>query len=220
MRRGESKGWRITWVLTLSLHLGVGATSWPAMAHEAQRAAEGTQEPFLSVAPRLAAIKPAPHFTLPDLAGKEVRLSALQGRVVLLSFIYTQCSIACPLLTQQMALLQTRLKHAGGRTHSVHFLSVTVDPVRDSVDTLGRYAQHFAIDPNRWQFLRAEPERLAPVLRAYDEWLRPLADGEIDHPARLYLIDQQGQIREIYSLAFFNERQAFLDIQVLLQETQ
>jgi cytochrome oxidase Cu insertion factor (SCO1/SenC/PrrC family) len=58
------------------------------------------------------------------------------------------------------------------------------------------------------------------VLRAYDEWLRPLANGEIDHPARLYLIDQRGRIREIYSLAFFDERQAFLDIQALLQEPE
>jgi protein SCO1/2 len=217
---GEGRYWRVVCVLLLSICLGVGAASWPAIAHEKQRASGGPEEPFLSVTPSLSVIKPAPNFALRDTAARMVRLSALRGRVVLLSFIYTHCSAACPLLTQQMALLQTRLKHAGVRAHGVHFLSVTVDPVRDSADTLGRYAKRFAIDPDQWQFLREEPERLAPVLSAYDEWRRPLANGDIDHPARLYLIDQRGRIREIYSLGFFDERQAFLDVRVLLQEPQ
>jgi protein SCO1/2 len=188
------------------------------MAHDEPKVSGGTQEPFLSTTPSLSIIKPAPDFALRDPAGWVVHLSALRGRVVLLSFIYTSCATACPLLTQQMALLQTRLKQAGVRARSVHFLSVTVDPARDSAEALGRYAKRFAIDPGQWQFLREEPERLAPVLSAYDEWRRPLPDGDIDHPARLYLIDQRGQLREIYSLAFFDERQAFLDIRVLLRE--
>ncbi|MBI4271464.1 MAG: SCO family protein, partial [Candidatus Rokubacteria bacterium] len=40
----------------------------------------------------------------------------------------------------------------------------------------------------------------------------------IDHPARLYLLDPAGRVREIYSLSFFDERQAFLDIRALLRE--
>jgi protein SCO1 len=220
MWSGEGKGWRVVCVLFLSLCLGVGIVVWPVTAHEAQRASGGTQEPFLSITPSLSVIKPAPNFVLRDPVGRAAHLSALRGQVVLLSFIYTHCAAACPLLTQQMALLQARLKQAGVRNHGVHFLSVTVDPVRDSADTLSHYAQHFAIDTGQWQFLREEPERLAPVLRDYDEWRRPLAHGNIDHPARLYLIDQRGRLREIYSLAFFDERQAFLDIQVLLREPQ
>jgi hypothetical protein len=69
-----------------------------------------------------------------------------------------------------------------------------------------------------WRFLRQEPAALAPVLTAYDEWRRPLPNGELDPPARLYPIDRRGRIREIDSLAFFDERQALLDIQALLRE--
>jgi protein SCO1/2 len=135
-----------------------------------------------------------------------------------MSFIYTSCATACPLLTQQMALLQVRLKDAGTGGDRVHFLSVTVDPRRDSADRLAQYTQRFGVDPEMWQFLRGGLEQLSPVLAAYDEWTRGLANGEIDHPARLYLIDRWGQIREIYSLAFFDERQVFQDIQALLRE--
>jgi hypothetical protein len=81
-----------------------------------------------------------------------------------------------------------------------------------------RYARSFRADPQGWRFLREDPVRLGPVLAAWDEWTRALPGGEIDHPARLHLIDGRGRVREIYSLALFDERQAFLDIQALLRE--
>ncbi len=56
------------------------------------------------------------------------------------------------------------------------------------------------------------------MIKAYDEWTKLLPKGELDHPARVYLIDQSGNIREVYSLAFFNEEQAKLDTLALLRE--
>ncbi len=174
----------------------------------------------LSVAPSLPVIKPAPDFTLLDTAGQPVRLSDLRGQVVLISFIYTRCPSACPLLTARMSSLWKRLSRDGADAHRVRFLSVTVDPARDSAAALERYAKNFKVDLGAWKLLREKPEKLRPVLTAYDEWTRPQPDGEIDHPARLYLIDQRGRVREIYSISFFDERQAFLDIQALLRESQ
>lgn len=189
----------------------------PAAAHEPAPARQpGGQGQPLSPNPSLAVIRPAPDFTLLDVEGRAVRLSELRGRVVLLSFIYTSCPSACPLVTQRMAVLQRRLREA--EISRVTFLSVTVDPERDSAAILARYAKGFRADPDRWRFLRESPERLHPVLAAYAEWTRTLPTGEIDHPARLYLIDAGGAIREIYSLSLFDERQAFLDIRALLRD--
>lgn len=139
---------------------------------------------------------------------------------MLLAFIYTSCPGACPLLTQRMALLQARLREARLLPSRVGLLSVTVDPERDSAETLARYAKGFGADSEGWRFLRESQERLRPVLTAYDEWTKPIPGGEIDHPARLYLIDPRGRIREIYSLSLFDERQAYLDIQALLRESR
>jgi len=179
-----------------------------------------SDHPALAHAPKLPLIKPAPDFTLLDTSGRPTQLSELRGHVVLINFIYTTCSSACPLLTQRIALLQARLARSGLREHQAHFLSITVDPDRDSAEVLGRYAGRFGAGSDGWRFLREEPERLQRVLAAYDEWTRPQPDGEIDHPARLYLVDQRGNIREIYSLSFFDERQAFRDIQALLKEAR
>jgi protein SCO1/2 len=168
--------------------------------------------------PSLAIIRPAPDFALLDPEGNPVRLGDFAGRVALLAFVYTSCPAACPLITQRMAVLQRRLRAVGWLGKRVVLVSVTVDPERDTPAALARYARSAGADPQGWRFLREDPARLQPILAAWDEWTRRLPDGEIDHPARLHLIDARGRVREIYSLTLFDEQQAFLDIQALLGE--
>src|SRR2546422_4382648 len=117
----------------------------------------------LTTAPSLAVIRPAPDFSLPDVAGADVKLSELRGSIVLLSFIYTSCAAACPLLTQRMAVLQTRLTEAGLFPAQVNLVSVTVDPDRDSPAVLARYARAFTANPPGWRMLRSDRDQLGPV---------------------------------------------------------
>lgn len=190
----------------------VALAALPAAAHDERAPAA----PELAPAPKMALIRQAPEFTLLDPHGTPLQLAQLRGRVVLLAFVYTTCTGACPLLSASMARLQARLIDAG-LAHRVALLSVTVDPERDTPEALARYARKFNARPG-WHFLRDGRERMQAVLAAYDEWTRSLPDGEIDHPARLHLIDGEGRVREIYSLSFFDERQAYLDIAALLRE--
>ena len=200
----------LTWPL-IALLLSGGLD--PAVAHDTPQPGD----PSVSEAPHLAVIRDAPDFTLTDAAGRPVQLSALRGRVVLIAFIYTTCVDACPLLTQRMVLLEQRLQETGLDTETV-FLSITVDPERDSTQVLGEYAARFRAASDRWRFLTDAPDRVRRVLNAYDEWTRQPAKGSLDHPARLHLVDSNGRVREIYNLAFFDERQAYFDIRALLNE--
>jgi protein SCO1/2 len=179
-------------------------------------AAESPGEPATSANPTLSVIARAPEFSLRDPWGKPVRLSDYHGRVVLLAFVFTTCPGVCPLISKQMSALQESLKQEGLFGNKANLVSVTVDPETDTAAVLTKYAKTYGADSAGWRFLRETPEKTRPVLKAYDEWTKLLPKGEIDHPARVYLIDQQGNIREIYSLAFFNEKQALIDIRVLL----
>jgi protein SCO1/2 len=174
----------------------------------------------VSANPTLSVIAKAPAFTLKDTSGKTIRLSDYQGRVVLLAFIFTSCPSVCPLISQQMALMQNGLKDQGAFGVKADLVSVTVDPKTDTAKVLAAYARKYDADPAGWHFLRETPEKTRPVLKSYDEWTRLLPKGELDHPARVYLIDQLGNIREIYSLAFFNEKQALIDMRKLLSMAQ
>ena len=179
-------------------------------------AGEATPEQAVSANPSLSVIARAPDFALRDTKGSIVRLSDYRGRVVLLAFIFTSCPGVCPLISQQMSALQAGLKEAGIFGQQANLLSVTVDPKTDTPKVLAEYAQKFGADATGWRFLRETPAKTQPVLKAYDEWTKLLPKGELDHPARVYLIDQKGNIRDIYSLAFFNEKQVLIDMRTLL----
>lgn len=165
----------------------------------------------------LSVIAPAPEFALRDPAGAPVKLSDFRGQVVLVAFVYTTCTTTCPILGHQMATLQKRIKQDKLVRGRVMMLSVTVDPARDTAAKLAQYAADLNADSAGWRFLRDSPETLAPVLGAYNEWTKPMAGGELDHPARIYLVDAEGRIREIYSLAFFEPRQVHADIRALVR---
>jgi protein SCO1 len=195
----------------MRLHLLLAALiAAPVFAHEEQPAPLSA---LVSKQPRMSVIRAAPDFSLWDTEERTVRLSELRGQPVLVAFIYTGCTSACPILSLRMARLQEKLERARLRAT---LLSVTVDPQRDDAATLAKFAKGFNARAG-WHFLRAEPARLAPVLAAFEEWVRRTPEGEVDHPARLHLIDGAGRVREIYSLAFFDEEQALIDIKVLHQ---
>jgi protein SCO1 len=181
-------------------------------------ALQSASEGAVSANPSLSVIARAPEFTLRDPAGASVRLSDYRERVVLLAFVFTTCRGVCPLISRQMVALQNGLKQEGLFGSKANLVSVTVDPETDTAPVLAQYAEQYGADPAGWRFLRETPEKTKPVLKAYDEWTKLLPKGEIDHPARVYLIDQKGNIREIYSLAFFNEKQALIDMKALLAE--
>jgi hypothetical protein len=147
--------------LTGTTWLGA-ATAVTASAHEPATRPRIDAASRLSAAPPLPPIRPAPELALLDADRRDVRLSMLRGRIVLVSFFYASCTTACPLLTRRMALLRERLAQApGGR--EVVFLSATVDPERDDAETLRTYARRFGADTRRWSFLRHDPSACGPL---------------------------------------------------------
>ena len=56
------------------------------------------------------------------------------------------------------------------------------------------------------------------TIKAWDMWAKPAANGQLDHPSRIFLIDKQGRIREIYHLGFLKPVWVVEDIELLLKE--
>ena len=93
---------------------------------------------------RLSKIGPAPEFTLTNQDGKRIALKDLRGRVLAITFIFASCTDACPLLTATMAGLQDRLGADFGPR--VYFVSITVDPDRDTPEVLKRFFEQTRIE--------------------------------------------------------------------------
>lgn len=155
----------------------------------------------------------APAFSLTDQLERPVHADDFRGRVVVASFIYTNCPDICPLLSLRMQQLQRALKHDGLLGGRVQLLSFTVDPARDTPAVLRAYAERHEADPEAWRFLSGPSETLIPLVvdgfRLGVEALPPAGDhGEHDsggsasydvtHSGRFVLIDRAGHIRAYY----------------------
>jgi protein SCO1 len=93
------------------------------------------------------------------------RIGELRGKVLAITFIYTSCVDTCPLLTAKLAGLQPRLgADLGAR---VVFVAITVDPERDTPQTLRRYADEHRVRSDGWWFLTGTPAEIREVARRY-----------------------------------------------------
>jgi protein SCO1/2 len=168
----------------------------------------------------LADIGPAPDVMLDDAVGKPLALRSLRGKVVLVSFIYTTCGGVCPATTHTLYRVQEALKTAGLWGTKVEFVSISLDPERDKPDALVRYARVYDADLEHWHFLTGRPDRVKAAIAGWDMWAKRNAEGVLDHPSRIFLVDPRGRRREIYSLEFLKPATVLEDVRSLLEETR
>jgi protein SCO1/2 len=170
-------------------------------------------------ASRLAVIHRAPDFSLVNQDGATVRLRDLSGQVLLVGFIFTTCNGTCPATTHRMCQIQQQLKERGMLTQGrVHLLSISLDPARDTPETLRGYAKLYDADLASWDFLTGPPADVAKTIAAWGMWARPAANGQLDHPSRVFLVDRSLRVREIYNLDFLRPQWVAEDIALLLRE--
>jgi protein SCO1/2 len=168
---------------------------------------------------RLAVIRQAPDFTLTTQADKSLSRSDLKGKVLLVSFIFTTCNGSCPATTHRMGQVQQALKDRSLlKAGRVHLLSITLDPARDTPEVLRGYMRLYDADPASWTFLTGPPERVSKTIADWGMWAKPAANGQLDHPSRIFLVDGRGRIREIYNLNFLKATWVVEDVETLLAE--
>ena len=179
-------------------------------------------------------------FDLRNQYGEAVSLSDSRGRVVALTFLYTNCPDICPLTTTK---LRDAYEALGDDSEGVSMLVISVDPERDDVESALEYSKRWGME-DRWDFLTGERHVLSEVWRAY--FVAASVEGErerapsggadgvggktsveglrqeierrylVSHSAPVYLIDRDGVMRVAFTLAFEAEDLAH-DITLLLE---
>lgn len=157
-----------------------------------------------------------PEFELTDQDGRPVDQSILDGEITILDFIFTNCPFACPGMTAEMLELQSVLEGTG-----VRFLSISVDPERDTPAVLREYGDSRGVDFERWAMLTGPFETVRSIVRdslnfhvGLDESREiPLDDGStmanVSHPSHLILVGPERQVLGIY-LYYEDEKMAEL----------
>lgn len=176
----------------------------------------------------LPVLRPASDGEILKDDGSAARLYDLFGhKIVLLSFIYSTCSDVngCPLATAVLARIKSRLDLDPELAKNLRLISLSFDPIHDTPEIMRRYGNSFSGGAAEWLFLTAgSKQTLQPILENYSQSVLPEYNekgeitGAFSHILRVFLIDKQKQIRNIYSAAFLHPDLLIGDIKTLLLE--
>ena len=177
----------------------------------------------------LPIIKVAPDGTIIDSAGKASNLRDLtHGRITVLSFIYTRCAAprACPYATGVLYDLHALSADDEGLAKNLRLVSLSFDPDYDTPQRLASYSGAMREEKSgcEWHFATtgSRPE-LDVILTGYGQAVDKRSNpndpqGPLYHILRLFLIDREGRIRNIYSSATLDPRLILADVKTLLLE--
>ncbi len=135
-------------------------------------------------------------FSLTDENGQTVTHAELEGKILVVSFLFTSCSLTCPEVTKRMAEIQ-RLT---AKANDVRLVSLTVDPRTDTPSVLVKWGARFGADTNRWYFLTGEKTILHGLI-AKSFLTQDKGDpfncmpGNFTGTERIAVVDQHGKTR-------------------------
>ena len=184
----------------------------------------------------------APDFRLTDHFGNSASLAGYnEGRVVVLTFLYTYCPDICPIVAHHVKNVYDLLADDAG---DVSIVVVSVDPERDTVERAREYSDAWEMAES-WAYLVGSEEELAPVWEAYyvspvsldefrladvpEEWKVERVRGvdalrrdiasryTVTHQAPVYLIDKRGRVRVLHTLPI-DPSDVAADVRALLRE--
>lgn len=201
-------------------------------AHKGEAFAEPDFVPPAPGSYTLHRIMPAPEGRVLGTDGRPQPLSRYtRGEITLLGFIYTTCvdPEGCPLAYRVFDALKDAVA-ATPRLHGkLRFVTLSFDPARDSPEAMRQYAGSRAVEKKgglRWYFLTTGSAReLMPLVEGFGQDVRVAYDRagarrtrELSHVLKVFLIDRQGDVREIYTSTFLYPRLVLNDIETLLME--
>ena len=129
-------------------------------------------------------------FSLVDQDGRPVTEAALKGKPTVIFFGFTHCPDICP--TAMYEITQA-FEALGPDAEKAQALFMTVDPERDTPETLKQYLSSFS---PRIRGLSGSPDQVKGAIKAFRVYAKkvPLKDGDytMDHTAVVYLMDRNG----------------------------
>jgi len=211
--------------------LATAALNGALWAADLPRTAEHDYDAPVPGSYQLPIVKRAADGDVLDSNGRPLRLSELtHGRVTVMSFIYTRCASAnaCPMATGVLMQLHRLTAEDAALARKLRLVSMSFDPSNDTPERMTAYSA--LADSSKpaaeWRFITsASQEKLRPILDAYGQAVDRKKNpndptGPLNHTLRVFLIDRDGNIRNIYSSGTLDVRFVLADIRTLIMEEE
>jgi protein SCO1/2 len=185
--------------ITMSLVIGIGFFLFIYMLNyrEKQTGAAAENSPPRLISPDHP--RQLVDFSLTDRTGRTVARPEMDGKILVVDFLYTSCSLTCPVVNRCMAQIQELTTNQP----DVKLVSLTVDPRDDTVDALEKYGERFGADTNRWLLLTGDKTTLYDLI-GNSFLAQDLNDpfnympGNFVHTERIALVDSHGKLRGFF----------------------
>jgi len=136
-------------------------------------------------------------FSFLDQGGHTVTDRDLAGKIYVADYFFANCKTICPKMSNQLERVQARFKNEP----SFMILSHTVDPERDTVAAMARYASMHGADPKKWLFLTGDKKQLYDLARHSYLAVATVGDGgpqDFVHTDQFALVDKEKHLRGFY----------------------
>lgn len=221
----------------MRLPAGLASAAFLALAVSAQAHSGTERAPALAFTPpaagtyELPPIQQAPEGEVVDGSGHLRPLADYtRGRITLLGLVYTRCvdTEGCPRATWAFSAVRNLLRADPQLQRRVRLVTLSFDPVHDHYETIAAYGTRMrgARSGAEWHFLTTRSQRaLAPILEGFGQDLRVEADSRavpgteaFTHTLKVFLIDPEERVREIYSTGYLMPQMIVNDIRTLARE--
>jgi protein SCO1/2 len=145
----------------------------------------------------VSAVRPDDLKSLRNHDGQRFSFTGMRGRTVVMNFIFTHCPVSCPLQTRALIAIQRTLPRP--LQARVHFLSVSMDPARDTSSVLKQYATTLGADLRNWSFVTGGDDEIAWLHKHFNAQVKRAARGQFDHRVAVYLLDANRQLIQTYT---------------------
>lgn len=122
--------------------------------------------------------------------GKEVEFKDLSGKYKVVTLIYTNCTAACPLMVNNLKILDKRLNKK--QRNNVEYLLFSIDP-NDTPENLIGFHKKFGLN-QRWTFFKGEEKNIRELASAIGFKYKKNQDGSFSHSTQVTLLNKEGQI--------------------------
>jgi protein SCO1/2 len=130
-----------------------------------------------------------PDFSLTDQQGRTVTKQSLLGTPWVANFIFSTCPTHCPATLNELFHLQRRLEGS-----DVRFVTITVDPMTDTVAKLSELSKAFGADPERWLFLTGDPAEIQKLIMQGFQQPMESSPMRLAHSLKLMHVDGTGHV--------------------------
>ena len=138
--------------------------------------------------------KKVPEFLMLNQDSLLIGNEDFSGKVYLAEFFFTRCPTICPIMNNNMKVLDDRF----GDRQDFGIASFTIDPDNDKPHVLKQYSEDYGVKSQNWHFLTDKKSRVYELANSgfsIFAGINPAVAGGFEHQGYFALIDKNGYIR-------------------------